>query len=221
MYEEIKSAISRMRSELDALQQRLDNELLQMQAANEEKEKQINALRLCIEEQNNKKTALEQQLAETLTLIETYKQQIRDLQDTIHNNKTAAYDTIETETETIEPETETKEPETETIEPETETKEPEQEQEAVEHEPVQQTPVSSATLLPPITDIRRAMSIADRYLFQRELFSGDAEKMLQTIDKLNNMNSLNDALEYISRKFHWDTNSQAYELFYNLLKRRF
>ncbi|MBQ7449226.1 MAG: hypothetical protein IJS73_05415 [Paludibacteraceae bacterium] len=202
MYEEIKSAISRMRSELDALQQRLDNELLQMQAANEEKEKQINALRLCIEEQNNKKTALEQQLAETLTLIETYKQQIRDLQDAIHNNKTAAYDTIEPE-------------------PETETKEPEQEQEAVELEPVQQTPVSSATLLPPITDIRRAMSIADRYLFQRELFSGDAEKMLQTIDKLNNMNSLNDALEYISRKFHWDTNSQAYELFYNLLKRRF
>ncbi len=207
MYEEIKSAISRMRSELDALQQRLDNELLQMQAANEEKEKQINALRLCIEEQNNKKTALEQQLAETLTLIETYKQQIRDLQDAIHNNKTAAYDTIE--------------PETETKEPETETKEPEQEQEAVELEPVQQTPVSSATLLPPITDIRRAMSIADRYLFQRELFSGDAEKMLQTIDKLNNMNSLNDALEYISHKFHWDTNSQAYELFYNLLKRRF
>lgn len=207
MYEEIKSAISRMRSELDALQQRLDNELLQMQAANEEKEKQINALRLCIEEQNNKKTALEQQLAETLTLIETYKQQIRDLQDAIHNNKTAAYDTIE--------------PETETKEPETETKEPGQEQEAVELEPVQQTPVSSATLLPPITDIRRAMSIADRYLFQRELFSGDAEKMLQTIDKLNNMNSLNDALEYISRKFHWDTNSQAYELFYNLLKRRF
>ena len=202
MYEEIKSAISRMRSELDALQQRLDNELLQMQAANEEKEKQINALRLCIEEQNNKKTALEQQLAETLTLIETYKQQIRDLQDAIHNNKTAAYDTIEPE-------------------PETETKEPGQEQEAVELEPVQQTPVSSATLLPPITDIRRAMSIADRYLFQRELFSGDAEKMLQTIDKLNNMNSLNDALEYISRKFHWDTNSQAYELFYNLLKRRF
>ena len=200
MYEEIKSAISRMRSELDALQQRLDNELLQLQAANEEKEKQINALRLCIEEQNNKKTALEQQLAETLTLIETYKQQIRDLQDAIHNNKTAAYDTIE---------------------PETETKEPGQEQEAVELEPVQQTPVSSATLLPPITDIRRAMSIADRYLFQRELFSGDAEKMLQTIDKLNNMNSLNDALEYISRKFHWDTNSQAYELFYNLLKRRF
>ena len=214
MYEDIKSAISRMRSELDALQQRLDNELLQLQAANEEKEKQINALRLCIEEQNNKKTALEQQLAETLTLIETYKQQIRDLQDAIHNNKTAAYDTIE-------PETETKEPETETKEPETETKEPEQEQEAVELEPVQQTPVSSATLLPPITDIRRAMSIADRYLFQRELFSGDAEKMLQTIDKLNNMNSLNDALEYISRKFHWDTNSQAYELFYNLLKRRF
>mgnify|MGYP003571299418 CR=1 FL=1 len=207
MYEEIKSAISRMRSELDALQQRLDNELLQLQAANEEKEKQINALRLCIEEQNNKKTALEQQLAETLTLIETYKQQIRDLQDAIHNNKTATYDT--------------KEPETETKEPETETKEPGQEQEAVELEPVQQTPVSSATLLPPITDIRRAMSIADRYLFQRELFSGDAEKMLQTIDKLNNMNSLNDALEYISRKFHWDTNSQAYELFYNLLKRRF
>ncbi len=75
--------------------------------------------------------------------------------------------------------------------------------------------------LPRIDDIRRAMSLGDRFLFQRELFSGDGEKMNKTIDKLNSLTSMEEALEYIAKKFQWDKESQAYELFTNILKRRY
>ncbi len=232
MYEEILADITRMRSELDALQQRLDNELLQLKAANEQKEQKINALRQCIEEQNLKKQALEQQLAETLSQIAAYQQQIKNLQEELKQPKETEYP------QEIEPKSEAQ---PQTAEPQ-QSEQP-QEAELPHTEPVPQiadkaeytkesnVPTepkvtatsnnSSATLLPPISDIRRSMSLADRYLFQRELFDGDMEKMLKTIDHINQMNSLDEALNFIARKFSWNTDSQAYELFHNLLKRRF
>ncbi len=79
---------------------------------------------------------------------------------------------------------------------------------------------TTATLLPPIEDIRKAISLGDRFLFQRELFAGNGELMNKTIDKLNALSSLEEAQKYISKHFSWDTESQAYELFTNILKRR-
>ncbi len=73
----------------------------------------------------------------------------------------------------------------------------------------------------PIADIRKAISLGDRFLFQRELFAGNGELMNKTIDKLNTFSSLDEALEYIANHFSWDTESPAYELFTNILKRRF
>ncbi len=72
----------------------------------------------------------------------------------------------------------------------------------------------------PIEDIRKAISLGDRFLFQRELFAGNGELMNKTIDKLNTLSSLEEAQKYISKHFSWDTDSQAYELFTNILKRR-
>ena len=75
--------------------------------------------------------------------------------------------------------------------------------------------------LPPITNIRDAVSLGDRFLFQRELFDTDGELMNKTIDTLNRMHSLDEAMAYINKRFRWDTESQAYELFVNILKRRY
>lgn len=75
--------------------------------------------------------------------------------------------------------------------------------------------------LPPVDDIRKAISLGDRFLFQRELFGGDGEKMNKTIEALNALPSLEKALEYIEKKFHWDTETTSYELFLNILKRRY
>ncbi len=92
---------------------------------------------------------------------------------------------------------------------------------AEEPKPAEAKEAPKGVSLPPVDDIRKAISLGDRFLFQRELFAGDGEKMNKTIDMLNSMNSLDEAMEYISKKFAWDTESQAYELFTNVLKRRF
>ena len=72
----------------------------------------------------------------------------------------------------------------------------------------------------PVTDIRQAVSIGDRFLFQRELFGGNAEKLQQTLTELNNLHSLDEAVALVD-KFGWDKQSPTYELFINVLRRRF
>lgn len=72
----------------------------------------------------------------------------------------------------------------------------------------------------PVTDIRQAVSIGDRFLFQRELFGGNAEKLQQTLTELNNQHSLDEAVALVD-KFGWDKQSPTYELFLNVLRRRF
>lgn len=87
--------------------------------------------------------------------------------------------------------------------------------------PAPQKPVQASLFGAPVTDIRHAISLGDRFLFQRELFGGKGELMQKTIDKLNGLNSLGEALSYINDNFSWDKDSSTYELFVNVLRRRF
>ena len=105
--------------------------------------------------------------------------------------------------------------------------EPVAEQPKVE-QPVAEQPKPEAPRAPqqtslfgtPVTDIRQAVSIGDRFLFQRELFGGNAEKLQQTLTELNNLHSLDEAVA-LGDKFGWDKQSPTYELFINVLRRRF
>ena len=72
-----------------------------------------------------------------------------------------------------------------------------------------------------VEDIRKAISLGDRFLFQRELFGGNGELMQKTLDEINGLDSLNEAMEYIADTFEWDKESTAVQLFENVLKRRF
>jgi hypothetical protein len=88
--------------------------------------------------------------------------------------------------------------------------------------PVQHTIPTQTTLFgPAVTDIRQAISLGDRFLFQRELFAGNGELMQHTLDDLNQLASYEEALAYIQEKFSWDIESTAVKLFDNVLKRRF
>lgn len=95
-------------------------------------------------------------------------------------------------------------------------------------EPVVEQPKPEAPRAPqqttlfgsPVSDIRQAVSIGDRFLFQRELFGGNAEKLQQTLTELNNLHSLDEAVAFVDR-FGWDKQSPTYELFLNVLRRRF
>ena len=72
-----------------------------------------------------------------------------------------------------------------------------------------------------VEDIRQAISLGDRFLFQRELFAGNGELMQKTLDEINSLSSLSEAMDYVLDNFDWDKESTAVQLFENVLKRRF
>ena len=71
-----------------------------------------------------------------------------------------------------------------------------------------------------VDDIRQAISLGDRFLYQRELFNQNAELMQKTLTELNELGSFDEAIQYISR-FGWDTESNSYQQFIVALHRRF
>lgn len=83
------------------------------------------------------------------------------------------------------------------------------------------TPVQTSLFGSAVEDIRQAISLGDRFLFQRELFAGNGELMQKTLDELNNLGSLDEATEFVYSRFDWDKESTAVQLFENVLKRRF
>lgn len=109
------------------------------------------------------------------------------------------------------------------IEPEPVIEEPIIEPEPVaEPEPVKEEVASphAAMYGKAVDDIRLAISLGDRFLYQRELFGQNAELMQRTLAELNELHSFDEALNYISR-FNWDTESNSYQQFIVTLHRRF
>lgn len=80
-------------------------------------------------------------------------------------------------------------------------------------------PEAGGSVVPKISDIKQAISLGDRFLFQRELFKNNGEAYYKALQDLNALSSLEEAEAYIA-KFGWDKESNAYQLFHNLLKRR-
>ena len=83
------------------------------------------------------------------------------------------------------------------------------------------TPTQTSLFGSAVEDIRQAISLGDRFLFQRELFAGNGELMQKTLDELNALGSLSEAMDYVLDNFEWDKESTAVQLFENVLKRRF
>ena len=71
-----------------------------------------------------------------------------------------------------------------------------------------------------VGDIRQAISLGDRFLYQRELFGQNAELMQRTLTELDKLGSFDEAVAYINR-FGWDTESSTYQQFIVTLHRRF
>lgn len=92
----------------------------------------------------------------------------------------------------------------------------------ITEEPAPRTvPTQTSLFGSAVSDIRQAISLGDRFLFQRELFAGNGELMQKTLDDLNALSSFDEAIEYIQENFEWDMECTAVQLFENVLKRRF
>ena len=77
----------------------------------------------------------------------------------------------------------------------------------------------------PIKDLRKAIGINDQYLFINELFRGDQTMYERSIKTINSFNIYGEAEFWIKRelklKLAWSENSEAVNLFDQLVKRRF
>lgn len=59
-----------------------------------------------------------------------------------------------------------------------------------------------------IIDIKRGVSLNDRFLFQRELFNNNRDEMNNTLEKLNSFGLYEEAEKYIRDNFNWDFENQ-------------
>lgn len=89
--------------------------------------------------------------------------------------------------------------------------------------PIAEEPVSPKAAIygKSVDDIRLAISLGDRFLYQRELFGQNAELMQRTLTELNELESFDEAIEYLAERFNWDPESSTYQQFMVTLHRRF
>lgn len=73
----------------------------------------------------------------------------------------------------------------------------------------------------PVDDIRKAIGIADRFLFQRELFGNDQNAFNQTLDTINSLTSFDEAHQYLCGAFAWDESDPTVDNFIHIVHRRF
>ena len=73
----------------------------------------------------------------------------------------------------------------------------------------------------PVDDIKQAIALGDRFLFQRELFRQNVELMQRTFADINALHSFDEAIAYLDKRFDWDKESNTYALFLTALHRRF
>lgn len=85
----------------------------------------------------------------------------------------------------------------------------------------QKKDISSLMQSKPIKDIEAAIGINEKFLFTRELFSGDEETYLKTIRILNNAANFNEAFNYIHNTFNWNIKGEAAQKLLELVRRRF
>jgi hypothetical protein len=99
--------------------------------------------------------------------------------------------------------------------------EPKVEEPRVEEPRVEEVTPKASIYGKAVTEIRQAISIGDRFLYQRELFEQNAELMQRTLNELDQLNSFSEAMDYINMHFHWNQESNTYQQFIVTLHRRF
>ena len=73
----------------------------------------------------------------------------------------------------------------------------------------------------PVTDLRKAIGLNDKFLLIRDLFDGDGEAYERAIGALNDCGDLDDCMIYIAEHYAWNPNSDGAKLLMDLLERKF
>ncbi|MBR8535146.1 hypothetical protein KDU71_06220 [Carboxylicivirga sediminis] len=73
----------------------------------------------------------------------------------------------------------------------------------------------------PVDDVRKAFGLNDRFYYQRELFSNNADLFNQTLEQINHLDSYDSAISFLRSNYNWPADNEASESFYKSIKRRF
>lgn len=75
-----------------------------------------------------------------------------------------------------------------------------------------------------ITDLKAAIDINHKFLFIRDLFEGNSTEYNETIEQINNANSLEEAFNILGEKkekYNWDQKESTFRIFNDLIHRKF
>ena len=73
----------------------------------------------------------------------------------------------------------------------------------------------------PVTDLRRAIGINDKFLLIRDLFGGDGEAYEEAIATLNAFDDFDECMIHIAENYAWNPNSDGAKFMMELLERKF
>ena len=73
----------------------------------------------------------------------------------------------------------------------------------------------------PVTSLREAIGVADKFMLISELFSGNSEEYDRAIDALEQQTSFDDCIIYISENYTWRAQSEATQRMMELLQRKY
>lgn len=73
----------------------------------------------------------------------------------------------------------------------------------------------------PVSSLRGAIGVADKFMLVRELFDGDANAYERALDALEEQASFDDCVIYISENFAWRAQAEGTKFMMELLQRRY
>ena len=94
---------------------------------------------------------------------------------------------------------------------------------SVERVPISDNKVflSDVIIKEKLTDFRKSLGLNERFMFQREIFQNNADKMNQALEMLNSFDNLSEALNYLNSNYPIQWESEAGTTFRELLEKRF
>jgi hypothetical protein len=72
-----------------------------------------------------------------------------------------------------------------------------------------------------VDDIRQAISLGDRFRFQRELFRNNGEDMNKTLSYINLLATYDEVVSFLQSKYAWPDDSSTAKDFYQIIRRKF
>ena len=72
-----------------------------------------------------------------------------------------------------------------------------------------------------LVDLKKSLSLNDKFRFLRDLFQHDENEMNKTLDYLNSLSSFSEAWGFLNDAYHWNPNDDSTIAFQQLLEKRY